>query len=451
MRLLKSSEGVNKLFDSLFPICRSITGKGLRESFEILSEYIPLEMLNFKTGEKVLNWTIPQEWHIRDAYIKDSNGNKIIDFKRSNLHIVNYSIAVDKILPLQELKKYIHINNALPDVIPYVTSYYDKQWGFCMSKKEFDALKEGDYHVYIDSEHFDGQLDLGHIIIPGETKKEILISSYLCHPSMANNELSGPIVLAMLYQKIAKWAKRNFTYRFLIIPETIGSISYLSRYGLDLKENLHAGIVLTCLGRSQDPSFDLSYKMSREEFSQVNKIVDNFRFTNEQIKIRPFTPINGSDERQFCSPGFNLPVGQFASLLYGEYPEYHTSGDTKELMDINALIENADRLEKIFMAIDMDGYYINKYPFGEVKLGDYTLYPTINSVENMKLSNNRLNDGRTLLNNILMTLNYSDGKHTLLDIANKLSINILELKETVDVLLRNKLIEGPFYKERELS
>lgn len=439
---------MEKLFDDLFPICRSITGEGLRESLNILSKYIPMEILSFNTGEKVLNWEIPQEWIVRDAWIKDKEGKKVVDFKESNLHVVNYSAPINKKITLEELTPYIHTKANLPEAIPYAISYYKKRWGFCMEYSKFNELKEGKYHAFIDSEFIDGELNLGYALLKGESRKEILISSYLCHPSMANNELSGPIALAFLYNRILKWESRRFTYRFVLNPETIGSIAYLSRYGDELVKNMYSGIILTCLGGDKN----LSYKKSRRGTSPIDRITAHL-FDSKVLNgsIREFTPISGSDERQYCSPGFNLPVGQFAKLVYGTYKEYHTSLDNKELMGIENVLKSVDEIELVLKINEYNGYYINQYPYGEIKLDEYGLYPDMNAPSNRGNSNNKSIDGRKELNYILMILNYSDGEHSLLDIAKKCNCSIIDLIPIIDKLKAKKVLEGPYFEKRSIK
>lgn len=439
-------KNIERLFDDLYSLCRSITGEGLRKSFDILKTYMPLELLHFKTGEQVLNWTIPKEWIVKDAWIKDEHGNKIIDFKDSNLHVINYTIGIHEKMDLQTLKEHIHTLPQLPQAIPYVTSYYKERWGFCMQHEKYEKLQDGIYEVFIESELKDGTLEVGHTVLAGNTDKEVLLSAYLCHPSMANNELSGPIVLAMLYNRIKKWENRNLTFRFVVNPETIGSIAYLSRYGEELKAKMHAGLVLTCLGGKTS----LKYKMSRRENAPIDELVQYLVNTKSiDVISRGFTPLHGSDERQYCSPGFNLPVGQMARLVYGSYPEYHTSMDTKELMGIDNLLKSVDELENILRLLDKGGYYINTKPYGEVKLGDYDLYPSVNSHENIRTSTDTQLDSRQLLNSILMLLNYSDGKHSLIDIAAKIGLNLDELITVVELLKQKGLLEGPYFIKGE--
>jgi aminopeptidase-like protein len=440
---------IEKLFDRLFPICRSITGPGLRETLDILSKYMPLEHFAVKTGTKVLNWVIPEEWRIYDAWLKGPDGEKIVDFKDNNLHILNYSTPIDKEIELNELKEHLHTVPHLPDAIPYVTSYYKRRWGFCLPHNKYTELKPGKYHAYINSELVNGELNYGHAILPGESDKEILISTYICHPSMANNELSGPIVATFLYNRIAKWKKRNFTYRFVFVPETIGSIAYLDRFGDKIKERIYSGLVLTCVGGKAN----LNYKLSRQEEAPIDKIIKHlFEYSEIEGSMRPFTPIFGSDERHYCSPGFNLPMGQMARLVYG-YPQYHTSADDKGLMTIESLYNSINEVELILKALELDGYYINNYPYGEIKLDQHGLYPDINSRQYSNQFKDKVIQNRHQLNQLLTVLNYSDGVHSMREIVEKFNNitrrndSILDFKFIIDILKEKGLLKGPYFKE----
>lgn len=439
---------MDELFDRLFPMMRSITGDGVRETIQILQEYIPLEMEGIASGTEVFDWEIPKEWVIREAWIKDEYGNTIIDIKDLNLHVVNYSEPIDAWLTLEELKPYIHTIAHLPDAVPYVISYYKERWGFCMSQNQLDALQDGKYHVYIDSKKIDGELNFAQCVLPGKSKKEVLISTYICHPSMANNELSGPIVAAFLYNRLKQWENRELTYRFVFIPETIGSIAFLSKYGTHLKEHLYSGAVLTCLGGKEHA---LSYKMSRNEHAPLNHLIQYLNAREQrEIRVRDFTPLFGSDERQYCSPGFNLPVGQFSRMIYGAYPGYHNSLDTKEVMTIKALYESLNEIEELLKLQELNGYYINRKPFGEPKLGKYDLYPDINAPMLRSRSTNTKLDNRQQLNQILMLLNYSDGEHQLSDLAKNLSYPLEDYEISIEVLKEHQLLAGPFYEKRGL-
>lgn len=432
------------LFDRLFPLFRSITGEGVRQTLHILQEYIPLEIESVASGTTVFDWTVPKEWVIHEAWIKDENGNEIINIKNSNLHVVNYSEPIDCSISLADLKQHVFTIPHKPTAIPYVISYYKERWGFCMSHEQLMSLEEGTYHVYIDSEKINGSLNFAQAVLPGETDKEILISSYICHPSMANNELSGPIVATFLYNRLKNWKKRHFTYRFVFHPETIGSITYLSKYGEYLKEHVYSGMVLTCLGGKGYP---LSYKKARKEDTPLNELVEYLQ--NDQLKVRPFSPLNGSDERQYCSPGFDLPMGQFSRMIYGQYVGYHNSLDTKETMTIEALQQSVDDIEKILKLQELNGYYINQKPYGEPKLGKYGLYPDLNAPTNWGRSNNQLLDGRQLLNELLMVLSYSDGQHRLLDIVKKQHYPLADYQVVIEKLQEQGLLEGPYFEKGE--
>lgn len=437
---------MEQMFDRLFPLCRSITGPGLRETLKIINEFMPLEQFAEQTGTKMFDWQVPEEWRIREAWLKGPRGEKIIDFKDHNLHVLNYSIPVNKQLSLEELKEHLYTAPHMPDAIPYVTSYYKRRWGFCLPQNQFDRLEPGEYHAYIDSELVDGEINYAHAVLPGQTKEEVLISSYVCHPSMANNELSGPITAAFLYQRLKQWPQRRFTYRFVLAPETIGAIAYLHRFGDHLKNSLHAGMILTCVGGG-DP---LSFKKTRRETSPIDMVVEHmFAKGNHKGRLREFTPINGSDERQYCSPGFNLPVGQMSRMLHSGYSGYHNSADTKEAMTIEALQDCVNQVEEILLALELDGYYINRYPYGEVKLDRHGLYPDMNNPQMWGYSSNQVVDARTQLNRVLIMLNYSDGLHSLREIADKCGCSILQLKPVVDILLNKGLIEGPFTHGKE--
>ena len=439
---------MDELFDKLFPIMRSITGEGVRETIRILQNYIPLEMEGIKTGTEVFDWEIPKEWVIREAWIKDDQGNKVIDITDLNLHVINYSEPIDKWVTLEVLKEHVQTIPHLPDAVPYVISYYKERWGFCMSQNQLDSLEDGKYHVYIDSEKIDGELNFAQVVLPGKTDKEVLISTYICHPSMANNELSGPIVATFLYNRLKRWKNRELTYRFVFIPETIGAISYLSKYGKHLKEKLYSGAVITCIGGENHL---LKLKKARKDAAPLNLLVEFLaQHEKEELNITPFNPNNGSDERQYCSPGFNLPVGQFSKMTYGQYAGYHNSLDTKENMGITSLLNSVDELERIFKLQEYNGFYVNLKPFGEPKLGKYNLYPDINAPALRGRSNNTKLDNRQQLNQILHLLNYSDGKHRLIDIVKKQHYKLEDYLYSIEILKQHNLLAGPFYEEQEL-
>mgnify|MGYP001320788381 CR=1 FL=1 len=420
---------IELLFDKLWPLCRSITGEGLRNSFKILKEIIPLELTEVPTGTKVFDWEIPEEWIIEDAYIITPNGEKICDFKKNNLHVVNYSSPIDDTIEYHELVNNLHYLSNQPDAIPYITSYYSRNWGFCLSKNNFDRLsKKGKYRVVINSKFKNGSLTYGDLVLPGMTSKEILFTSYLCHPSMANNELSGPLCLAFLYQKIKSLNSRKYTYRFVIAPETIGTIAYLSNNGDHLKEHLLGGFVLTCCGDKGN----FTYKMSKNETSIIDRTVRHvLKFENIPNRIIPFE-VGGSDERQYCSPGFNFSVGSLMRTPYQKYREYHTSKDNKSFISFKSMKETICLYFKIVEALELNEIYVNSYPFCEPNLGKRNLYP------NMIKSD----DSKEELHNLLHLISFCDGESDLLSIAEKKEKSIFDFRSIVNKLQNNKIIKS---------
>nr|MBI1232832.1 DUF4910 domain-containing protein [Cytophagales bacterium] len=429
---------LDKLFDRLFPITRSITGKGIEESLAIISEYMPLSIEKIDTGTQVFDWVVPPEWHFKRAILKNSEGEVVVDSDVNNLHVVNYSEPVDKMLDLEDLQSHLHSIASLPDAIPYVTSYYQRNWGFCISQKVRDTLKPGKYHAWVDSAFVDGGVPIAQCVLEGESTKEILLTSYLCHPSLANNELSGPLVLLGLYHAIKSWPRRRYTYRFLINPETIGSLCFLHRYHKHLEEKLACGFVLTCLG---GPEKKLSYQQTRNNNSLGDALLNNLTISSpKQWDIREFDPTDGSDERQYNAPGFQLPIGQIARTIYSKYDAYHNSLDTKEFMGIESLVESIDQIETMLKDIEISGKFINLCPYGEPQLGKRGLYPNINAPEKWKFSSDQAFDQRTTLNRLLYILNYSDGQINMLDIAKKCNCTIQEMRPIIALLEEHRIL-----------
>ena len=426
---------LEQIFDRLWPICRSITGEGIKVSLNIIKEYIPLEIFSKLSGDKVFDWTIPKEWIIKEGYLKGPDGKKYCDFKKSNLSIINYSSPIDSYLELNDFKDHIYTIKNLPNAIPYVTSYYQSNWGFCIKNKDYVKLpKKGKYHCFIDSSFINGSLNYGQFLLDGGlNKKEILLSSYLCHPSMANNELSGPLVLIGLFKKIQKWKSRRFNYRFYIGPETIGSLCFLSDFGDLLKRQNIMGLVLTCLGGKNE---DLSVKLPRDTNSFGYKYLSSIR----DFRKRVFTPDGGSDERQFCSPGFNLPIANICRDVYGEYKEYHNSLDNKEFMGIDSLILSINRLENLLLDFELEYPFERYEPRGEPQLGKRNLYPNINSQQTWEASADNIFDGKDLRKSIMWILSYADGSHSLQDIHSLSGCNMRSLKYASNLLLKNRLI-----------
>ena len=410
-------------FDRLFPICRSITGNGVRESLKIISEIIPLQIHEIPSGTPVFDWIVPKEWNIQDAYILTPDGRKIADFKKHNLHIVNYSIPIHKKISFDELNKHLHTLPNKPKAIPYVTSYYKETWGFCISYEEFLTLPQtGKYEVVINSTLTNGTLTYADCILPGERSDEILISTYICHPSMANNELSGPLTSMFLYQKLAALSKRKYTYRFVFIPETIGALVYLKEHGKHLKKHCKAGYVITCVG---DRGI-FHYKQSKYGNTLADKAAQHtLKYSGKPYCIRSFYP-GGSDERQYCAPAFNLPIGSLMRTPYREYPEYHTSLDNKEWISFKALAESIELYFQIMQTLENNDIYINQKPYGEPQLSKRNLYTD-------QLS-------RAEIMQIMYILQYSDGQNDLIDIAERINIPSTELYGLVQLLQKHHLL-----------
>lgn len=415
-------------FDKLWPICRSITGDGLRESFRILQEIIPLELTEVPSGTEVFDWTVPDEWNIKDAYIITPEGKKIADFKVNNLHVVNYSVPVDKEVTFDELDEHLHTKKELPGAIPYITSYYEKKWGFCISFDEYQQLpRKGTYKVKIDSDLKPGSLTYGDFLLPGETDDEILFSSYLCHPSMANNELSGPLTLAFLYSEIVKLKNRKYSYRFVIAPETIGAICYLNKNKEQLLKRVKAGYVFTCCGDGGP----ITYKKTRDDASLTNKMTAHLLKQLENgYRMVPFDPI-GSDERQYASPGFNLPVGVLMRTPFSQFKEYHTSYDNKELMDFKKMSELIRFCTDMVKAYELNDSYVNQIKYGEPFLRKRDMYEDLST----KLSHSDLIKMR------LRLLNYLDGTRELVDICDKYGYSILDTETEISQMLKHGLIK----------
>jgi aminopeptidase-like protein len=399
-------QDLENYFDRLWPICRSITGNGLRESMHILNEIIPLELIEIPTGTEVFDWTIPKEWNIREAYIITPDGRRIADFAQHNLHVVNYSIAVNQEISFDELQKHIHTIPEIPDAIPYITSYYRENWGFCLSHNEWISLPQsGTYRVVIDSTLEEGHLTYAQCVLQGTTDEEVLFSTYLCHPSMANNELSGPLATAFLYQKIAAIPNRRYTYRFLFAPETIGVIAFLAKNGEHLKNKLRAGYVLTCCGDAGD----LTYKRSKHRTSLADRAAEHvLKSSGAPHSIIEFA-VGGSDERQYCSPGFNLPVGSLMRTPYQRYKEYHTSKDDKSFISFAALENIVETYADIVKLIELNDKYTNAISHCEPQLGKRGLYPS---------SINPIFD-RDATHRLLHFLSFADGNMDLIEIADR--------------------------------
>ncbi len=444
-----------QLMEELFPICRSITGNGVRQTLKILKKYIPLEIHEVPTGTKVFDWTIPKEWNIQDACIINPNGERIVDFKKSNLHIVNYSTPVNQKISLSELKKHIHTIPEKPDLIPYVTSYYSENWGFCMSHEQFLDLKEGEYHIIINSKLESGNLTYGEYLIPGKSTDEILLSCYICHPSMCNDNLSGVVLLTMLAKYLQNF-KNNYSIRFLFIPETIGAITWLHINERNISKIKH-GLIATCLGDSGN----LTYKKTRDGDQEIDKTVANvLKKSNKKFRVLDFFPW-GSDERQFCSPGFNLPIGSLFRSIYGTngFPEYHTSGDNLDFMSVKSLAESFSTYLSILFELENNFHlqndksnlsknlithskkdalksvkYLNLNPKCEPQLGKRGIYHQIGGQESTMKE-------RKIEFEIFWILNLSDGNNSIQDISERSGIPLKDLQSSIKILINSKLLQ----------
>ena len=382
---------LEKIFDELYPICRSISGEGYRSSFNIIKKFIPFKKYRYPTGKKVFDWTIPNEWNVRDAHIKDLRGKKIIDFNQNNLHLIGYSTSINKIMSLSELDKHLYSLPHQAKYIPYVTSYYKKNWGFCLTHEQRLKLVNENYKVLINSSLKKGFVEWGEFLLKKTVndksikKDTILISSYLCHPSMANNELSGPLIQILIYLKLKKLKKRKFNYLFVINPETIGSICFIHKNHKFLKENIFSGLVLSCLG---GPKKKLSYKLSKKGNSIFDRFFKKLAKT-KQVNIRKFDASTGSDERQYNAAELSLPVGQIARTVYGRYKEYHTSADNKKFVKLENFERTASEIFDFIKNNENNNFLRRKQPYCEIQLGKRNLYPNINS----PLTKNDSSDG----------------------------------------------------------
>ena len=410
---------------ALFPINRSITGSGVRETLEYFKKIVPsLKILSFPTGFEAFDWTVPQEWSLKEAYIEDKKGNRVIDFKNNNLHVVGYSKPVKKYLEYDELKNNLHFIKDQPNAIPYVTSYYNKEWGFCLTYNQFLKLKKEKYYVNIDSSFKDGILNYGEIVIKGKSEKEIFISSYICHPSMANNELSGPVLAMALARELLKQEKK-YTYRIILIPETIGSLCYLKKNLKKLKKNVIAGYNITCVGDEKG----FSYLPSRNGDTLADRAALNILKSNV-ADFKKYTWFDrGSDERQYCWPGIDLPVCSIMRSKYGEYAEYHTSLDNMRFISKSGLFESFAIYSDVLGVIERNDKFITT-TLGEPKLDKRGLYSTLSKKGDSNYSRDILN-----------FLSICDGNNDLIEISNILEIPVSQIMDLKNMLLSKKLIK----------
>ena len=413
---------------TLFPICRSLSGEGVRQTLRYIQNILPnLKIKEVSSGTKAFDWTVPEEWNIKDAWVKNSKGEKIIDFKINNLHLVGYSEPINKkIINLTELKKHLYTLPDQPNAIPYITSYYKRSWGFCINYKQYQDLVEDNYEVCIESSLTKGVLNYGELIIKGREEKEILLSTYVCHPSMGNNELSGPCVATALCEWLLSLnGDHKYTYRIVFVPETIGSIIYLSKHLGELKSRVIAGFVISCVGDDRD----YSVISSPDENTLADRVANHIlKHHYPQYSKYPFTE-RGSDERQYCSPGVDLPVVGISRTKYGMYPEYHTSLDNLDLISPLGLEGGYNVIKKIIQTLEMNEFYQNKV-LCEPQLGKRGLYPTISTKESGKQVEDMMN-----------FLAFANGKRDLIEIAEKTNTDIFKFFELIKKLQKAGLIQ----------
>jgi aminopeptidase-like protein len=408
----------------LYPICRSITGDGVRETLRRLQRHVPLTVQEVPSGTQVFDWTVPREWNVRDAYVKNSRGERVIDFRRSNLHLVSYSVPVRERMSLAQLKPHLFTLPDRPEWIPYRTSYYTESWGFCLSQRQLETLPDGEYEVCIDSALAQGSLTYGECYLPGDSTDEILVSCHICHPSLANDNLSGVAIAAQLAARLGRFSRR-YSYRFLFIPGTIGSITWLAR-NESVVPRIRHGLVLACLGDAGR----FTYKKSRRGDAMVDRAAMHVLRHLGDHEVVEFSPY-GYDERQFCSPAFNLPVGRLSRTPHGQFPEYHTSADDLDFVRPAQLAGSFAACLAILEVLDGDRIYMSQNPKCEPQLGKRGLYHAIGGLTHSPVNEMAM----------LWVLNLADGQHSLLDMAERSGLRFDAVKGTADLLREHGLLK----------
>jgi aminopeptidase-like protein len=415
--LAETGKELHRFATELYPICRSSTGNGIRRTLAMIGDRIPLQISEVPSGATAFDWTVPKEWNIRDAYIKNAAGQRVVDFRQNNLHVLNYSTPIHAVLPLNRLKEHLFTLSEQPEWIPYRTSYYKPDWGFCLTHKQMLALSEDEYELCRDTTLEDGYLTYGECYLPGQLREEVLISVHACHPSLANDNLSGVTVATFLAQLLVEMDRR-YSYRFLFIPGTIGSISWLAR-NREVAGRVRHGLVLTCIGDAGG----FHYKKSRRGDAEIDRATAHvLRHCGEPFEVLGFSPY-GYDERQYCSPGFNLPVGCLMRSVWGTFPEYHTSADNLDFIQPISLARSLRACAAIVDVLENNRKYVNQNPYCEPYLGKRNLY--------------RSTGGDSIgqeINARLWVLNLSDGEHSLLDIAERSDIPFSVISYTAKLL-----------------
>ncbi|MGC5566067.1 DUF4910 domain-containing protein [Streptomyces sp. FR-108] len=419
-------EEMHALVERLYPLCRSITGDGVRATLEIVDEYVPLRVHEVPTGTQVLDWTVPQEWNIRDAYIADGAGNRVVDFAASSLHVLGYSVPVERTMPLSELREHLYTLPDQPTLVPYRTSYYEPKWGFCLSQETLDGLPDGDYEVRIDSTLADGHLTYAEHVVPGQVSDEVIVSCHVCHPSLANDNLAGVAVAVQLARALTETTP-YYTYRFIFAPGTVGAITWLAR-NAERVERVRHGLVLACAGDSGQ----LNYKRSRRGDAEIDRVLQHVLTASERPhQVHEFTPY-GYDERQYCSPGFDLGVGSLSRTPYAGYPEYHTSGDNPDFVSAEAMEDTLAVCREAFAVLDRNRRYVNLSPYGEPQLGRRGLYDSLGGRSDAKQAQMAM----------LWVLSLSDGDHSLLDVAERAALPFDTVAAAADALHGAGLIKA---------
>ncbi len=418
------ASSLHGLVEELYPICRSITGDGVRKTLDILSRYVPIERSEVPSGTKVLDWTVPREWNIRDAYVKDLAGRRVVDFRAHNLHVVNYSVPVRQRLSLKELRPHLHSLPDRPDWIPYRTSYYQETWGFCLTHRQLQALPDGEYDVCIDSTLEPGALTYGEFVLPGASSEEILISTHVCHPSLSDDNLTGLAISVHLAHELKESAQRRYTYRFLYAPGTIGAITWLAR-NAERANSVKHGLTLTCLGDSHPFTYKRTVGGNADIDRAALLALQKCGFDHQVIDFFPY----GYDERQYNSPGFRIPVGSLMRGRHGQFPEYHTSGDNPGFVSGERMAESYGVLRGVFDILEGNRRFRNLAPYAEPQLGSRGLYRALGGrdIPDLQLA-------------MLWMLNLSDGGHSVLDIAERSGLDFDALVAAARLLEEHDLL-----------